>query len=43
MKIVEISEYNPNWKNLYKDEELKIKNILNDILISIHHIGSTSI
>ena len=43
MRIIEIVEYDPNWKNLYTGEEAKIKNILNDILISIHHIGSTSI
>ena len=43
MRIIEIVDYDPNWKNLYIDEEAKIKNILNDILISIHHIGSTSI
>lgn len=43
MRIIEIVEYDPNWKNLYREEESKIKNIINDILISIHHIGSTSI
>ena len=43
MRIIEIVDYDPNWKNLYIDEEAKIKNIINDILISIHHIGSTSI
>ncbi|MEI0798630.1 GrpB family protein [Brachyspira intermedia] len=43
MRIIEIVDYDPNWKNLYREEESKIKNIINDILISIHHIGSTSI
>ena len=43
MRIIEIVDYDPNWKNLYKEEEAKIKNIINDILINIHHIGSTSI
>ncbi|WP_028330539.1 GrpB family protein [Brachyspira alvinipulli] len=43
MRIIEIVDYDPNWKNLYIEEESKIKNIINDILISIHHIGSTSI
>ena len=43
MRIIEIVDYDPNWKNLYREEESKIKNIINDILISIHLIGSTSI
>lgn len=43
MRIIEIVDYDPNWKKLYIEEESKIKNIINDILISIHHIGSTSI
>lgn len=43
MRIIEIVDYDPNWKNLYREEESKIKNIINDILISIHHIGSTSV
>jgi len=28
---------------MYKEESEKIKNILNDIIIDIHHIGSTAI
>jgi len=38
-----VVSYNPNWKNMYKEESEKIKNILNDIMIDIHHIGSTAI
>jgi GrpB-like predicted nucleotidyltransferase (UPF0157 family) len=40
---VEVVSYNPNWKKMYKEESEKIKNILNDIIIDIHHIGSTAI
>lgn len=40
---VEVVSYNPNWKKMYKEESEKVKNILNDIIIDIHHIGSTSI
>jgi len=40
---VGVASYNPNWKNMYKEESGKIKNILNDIIIDIHHIGSTAI
>lgn len=38
-----VVSYNPNWKDMYKEESGKIKNILNDIIIDIHHIGSTAI
>lgn len=40
---VEVVSYNSNWKEMYKEESEKIKNILNDIIINIHHIGSTAI
>jgi len=40
---VGVVSYNPNWKEMYKEESEKIKNILNDIIIDIHHIGSTAI
>lgn len=39
----ELSEYNPIWKEQYRDYSSKIKSILGDNLISIEHIGSTSI
>jgi GrpB-like predicted nucleotidyltransferase (UPF0157 family) len=40
---VEVVSYNSNWKKMYKEESEKIKNILDDIIIDIHHIGSTAI
>jgi GrpB-like predicted nucleotidyltransferase (UPF0157 family) len=40
---VEVVSYNSNWKKMYKEESEKIKNILNDIIVDIHHIGSTAI
>ena len=40
---VEVVSYNPNWREMYKEESEKIKNILNDIIIDIHHIGSTAL
>ena len=39
----EVVSYNSNWGEMYKEESGKIKNILNDIIIDIHHIGSTAI
>ncbi len=32
---VEVVSYNPNWKEMYKEESEKIKNILNDIIVDI--------
>ena len=40
---VGVVSYNPNWKEMYKEESEKIKNVLSDIIIDIHHIGSTAI
>jgi len=42
-RILGVVSYNPNWKEMYKEESEKIKNILDDIIIDIHHIGSTAI
>jgi len=40
---IEVVSYNSNWKGMYKEEEEKIKNVFSDIIIDIHHIGSTAI
>ena len=40
---MEVIFYNLNWKEMYKEESEKIKNVLIDIIIDIHHIGSTAI
>lgn len=42
-RSVEVVSYNSNWQEMYKEESEKIKNILNDIIIDIYHIGSTAI
>lgn len=41
--IVELDEYNSNWKKDYEKEEKLLKEVLGDRIIEIHHIGSTSI
>ena len=38
-----VTNYNPLWKEKYKEEALLIKKILTDNCIAIYHIGSTSV
>ena len=42
-RVIEVMSYNANWTHMYQEESGKIKNILNDIIIDIYHIGSTAI
>lgn len=42
-RTIEVVPHQAEWKNDYANEEKKIKNVFKDELISIHHIGSTSI
>ena len=38
-----LEEYNPQWKETFKEVSSRVKNILGDIALEIEHIGSTSI
>ncbi|WP_282173663.1 GrpB family protein [Cytobacillus firmus] len=38
-----IKDYNSNWAKEFEEKKGKSKEILNDNIISIEHIGSTSI
>lgn len=38
-----LEEYNPQWKETFKEVSEKVKNVLGDIAIAIEHIGSTSV
>src|ERR1700723_1322421 len=40
---IEIVPYNPKWELEFKVEKSLLKNVFNDNLIKIYHIGSTSI
>jgi GrpB-like predicted nucleotidyltransferase (UPF0157 family) len=42
-KEITIEEWHPNWSKQFENEKLKLKEILSDKVISIEHIGSTSI
>jgi len=41
--LVNVHPYHPNWPNDFLSESKKIKAILGDLLIDIHHIGSTAV
>ena len=43
MRIVEVIDYQPSWQDLYKQEAIKLEQVLLEDLIGIHHIGSTSV
>lgn len=40
---VTIEEYNSNWSKEFNEEKIKLQDILNDKVISIEHVGSTSV
>ena len=40
---VNLDEYNINWKEMYVDEEKRLKDLLKDNIIEVMHVGSTSI
>ena len=41
--IVEQVPHDPEWDNAYRMESLKLRDILGDEIVAVHHIGSTSI
>ena len=41
--MVELEEFNDNWKNEYLEEEKLLKEVLGDRIVSIHHVGSTAV
>lgn len=38
-----VEEYNPHWKELFSEHATKLRELLGDEIISIEHVGSTSI
>ncbi|MBM7602638.1 GrpB-like predicted nucleotidyltransferase (UPF0157 family) [Metabacillus crassostreae] len=42
-KEITIEEYNSNWSKQFAEEKVKLIEILSDNIISIEHIGSTSV
>ncbi len=43
MRTIEVVTYDENWMSLYSEEAEKLRDLLKEELIDIHHIGSTSI
>ncbi len=43
IRLVELTEYNPEWPQSFTDAANEIKSILKENLVQIHHIGSTAI
>lgn len=41
--MIKVIEHDPNWRLKFELEAQILKNILGDVLIDIHHIGSTSV
>ncbi|MGK0685089.1 GrpB family protein [Serratia marcescens] len=42
-RIITIEAYDPQWVERYKDEALKLREVLAGVLTAIHHIGSTAV
>ncbi len=40
---VQVVDYNKEWKMMYEQEAKAIEYILGDLLVEVHHIGSTSV
>src|SRR3977135_2442654 len=38
-----VSDYDPNWKTLFKQERTRIKNALGSFALAIEHVGSTAV
>ena len=42
MKVI-VTDYSPEWARMYQEEAARIRHILGEELVGIHHIGSTSV
>lgn len=43
MRTISVVPYNHHWPEAYTSEAASLKNVLKSVVISIHHIGSTSV
>jgi GrpB-like predicted nucleotidyltransferase (UPF0157 family) len=42
-RTIEVVPYDPLWKALFEKESSRIKNVITEGLVDVHHIGSTSV
>ena len=42
-KSIEVTAYNPHWPQMFEDAASRIKQVVGDNCLEIHHIGSTSV
>ena len=40
---IRIEPYNPNWETFFEQEKVLILNLLDELVVNIEHIGSTSV
>ncbi|MRG86119.1 GrpB family protein [Salinibacillus xinjiangensis] len=43
MRRVEVSAYQPKWKDLFEQEARRLCQLFGSVILDIHHIGSTSV
>lgn len=43
MRNIHVLPYNPDWQRHYESEAARLRAVLGDLLVEIHHIGSTSV
>ena len=43
MRKVEVCTYKEEWSSLFEEEKRQLENIFGEVILEIHHIGSTSI
>ena len=42
-RTIKVVPYNPYWKVLFEEESTRIKEVITEGLVDVHHIGSTSV
>lgn len=42
-KSIEVTPYNPHWPKMFEEEASRIKEVMGNNCLEIHHIGSTSV
>jgi GrpB-like predicted nucleotidyltransferase (UPF0157 family) len=43
MSNIEVVEYDPRWPAFYQEEASAIREVLADVALAVHHVGSTAV